>query len=91
MDKLLVALAGLAVAMAGAPVRAHHSFAAQFDDKAPVTLKGTLSKMEWLNPHTWIHIDVKDADGKVVTGLLKVRLRIVCCDAASGRLISRLE
>ena len=67
MNKLLVALAGLAVVMAGAPVRAHHSFAAQFDDKAPVTLKGTLSKMEWLNPHTWINIDVKDADGKVVT------------------------
>jgi len=67
MNKLLIASAGLAVVMAGAPVRAHHSFAAQFDDKAPVTLKGTLSKMEWLNPHTWIHIDVKDADGKVVT------------------------
>jgi hypothetical protein len=67
MNKLLIALAGLAVVMAGAPVRAHHSFAAQFDDKAPVTLKGTLSKMEWLNPHTWIHVDVKEADGKVVT------------------------
>jgi uncharacterized protein DUF6152 len=67
MNKVLIALAGLAVVTAGAPVRAHHSFAAQFDDKAPVTLKGTLSKMEWLNPHTWIHVDVKDADGKVVT------------------------
>jgi hypothetical protein len=67
MNKLFIALAGLCVVMAGAPVRAHHSFAAQFDDKAPVTLKGTLSKMEWLNPHTWIHIDVKEADGKVVT------------------------
>ena len=67
MNKVLIALAGLGVVMAGAPVRAHHSFAAQFDDKAPVTLKGTLSKMEWLNPHTWIYVDVKDADGKVVT------------------------
>src|SRR5258705_3654870 len=67
MKKLLIAFAGLAVVMAGPPVRAHHSFAAQFDDKAPVTLKGTLAKMEWLNPHTWIHVDVKDADGKVVT------------------------
>jgi hypothetical protein len=67
MNKLLVALAGLVAVMAGAQVSAHHSFEAQFDDKAPVTLKGTLSKMEWLNPHTWIHIDVKDPDGKVVT------------------------
>ena len=67
MRTLLVALASLGVVMAAAPVAAHHSFAAQFDDKAPVTLKGTLSKMEWLNPHTWIHIDVKEPDGKVVT------------------------
>ena len=66
MKKVLIALAGLGVVMAGASVSAHHSFAAQFDDKAPVTLKGTLSKMEWLNPHTWIYVDVKDADGKVV-------------------------
>ena len=67
MRKRLFALASLGVVMAAAPVWAHHSFAAQFDDKAPVTLKGTLSKMEWLNPHTWIHVDVKEPDGKVVT------------------------
>ena len=67
MRKRLFALASLGVVMAAAPVWAHHSFAAQFDDKAPVTIKGTLSKMEWLNPHTWIHVDVKEPDGKVVT------------------------
>jgi hypothetical protein len=67
MRKLLAACASLGVVLAAAPVVAHHSFAAQFDDKAPITVKGTLSKMEWLNPHTWIHIDVKEADGKVVT------------------------
>ena len=67
MRTRLIALASLGVVIAAAPVWAHHSFAAQFDDKAPVTIKGTLSKMEWLNPHTWIHVDVKEPDGKVVT------------------------
>jgi hypothetical protein len=67
MRTLLVAFMSLGVVTAAAPVWAHHSFAAQFDDKAPVTIKGTLSKMEWLNPHTWIHVDVKEPDGKVVT------------------------
>ena len=67
MRKRLIALASLGLVIAAAPVWAHHSFAAQFDDKAPITIKGTLSKMEWLNPHTWIHVDVKEPDGKVVT------------------------
>ena len=67
MRKRLFALASLGLVIAAAPVWAHHSFAAQFDDKAPITIKGTLSKMEWLNPHTWIHVDVKEPDGKVVT------------------------
>ena len=44
---------------------AHHSFAAEFDDKQPVTLTGTLTKMEWTNPHGWIYIDVRGQDGKV--------------------------
>jgi hypothetical protein len=67
MRKRLIVLASLGLVIAAAPVWAHHSFAAQFDDKAPITIKGTLSKMEWLNPHTWIHVDVKEPDGKVVT------------------------
>lgn len=57
-----------AVLLAGsAPVFAHHSFSAEFDINQPVTLKGVLSKFEWVNPHGWIYIDVKGADGKVVT------------------------
>jgi hypothetical protein len=67
MRKRLIVLASLGLVVAAAPVWAHHSFAAQFDDKAPITIKGTVSKMEWLNPHTWIHVDVKEPDGKVVT------------------------
>ena len=67
--KTQLAVAGVVVGLvlAVAPIRAHHSFAAEFDVNQPITLKGTLSKMEWVNPHGWIYIDVKAADGKVTT------------------------
>jgi hypothetical protein len=49
-----------------APLTAHHSFAAEFDEHQPVTLKGILTRFEWVNPHGWLYIDVKEPDGKVV-------------------------
>ena len=52
-------------------VAAHHSFAAEFDAKQPVTLKGTVIKMEWINPHSWIHIDVKNPDGTVTEWMVE--------------------
>jgi hypothetical protein len=61
----VVAGAALLTAAAAVPVVAHHSFAAEFDAKRPVKLRGTVTKMEWINPHSWVHIDVKTADGKV--------------------------
>ena len=54
-----------------AAVSAHHSFAAEFDANAPVQLRGTIVKVEWINPHTWIHIDVKGSDGKTVRWMIE--------------------
>jgi hypothetical protein len=66
--KFFAVIGGAALLVAAAtPVLAHHSFAAEFDSNKPVTIKGTVSKVEWTNPHSWIHIDVKAPDGKVET------------------------
>ena len=64
MKKLTMAVLGIAMLWAAVPAVAHHSFAAEFDEKQPITLKGKLTKMEWVNPHGWLHIDVEE-NGKV--------------------------
>jgi hypothetical protein len=64
--KLAIMIGSMSVFMSVAPVWAHHSFAAEYDQHKPVKLVGTVTKVELINPHVWIHIDVKDQDGKVV-------------------------
>ena len=63
-QRFAAACAVLAVSATGTLV-AHHAFSAEFDPKAPVTLRGPVTKVEWINPHAWIHIDVPAADGRV--------------------------
>src|SRR6185295_19824973 len=65
-SKLMSVVAGAGMMMAAAlSVSAHHSFSAEFDSTKPVTLEGKVVMMEWVNPHSWLHIDVTGADGKV--------------------------
>src|SRR5215475_5253263 len=60
-----LAFAALLFTLTVLPVSAHHAFAAEFDAKKPIKIRGTVTKMEWINPHAWIHIDVKKQDGTV--------------------------
>jgi len=67
--KFAVVLAAVAMVLAGsaASVGAHHAFSAEFDSNKPLKFKGTISKMEWTNPHVWLHLDVKNKNGQVET------------------------
>jgi len=62
--KLAVVIAGLLMMTgAAAPLSAHHAFAAEFDAKKPIKLEGTVTRLQWTNPHAWIYMDVKKPDG----------------------------
>ena len=69
--KLAVAITGACLALGAAPLWAHHAFSSEFDVAKPLTLKGTLSKWEMINPHSWFHIEVKDQDGKAVEWMVE--------------------
>ena len=61
--KAILALAAVAVALAGVPAVAHHAFSAEFDADRPIHLEGVVVKMEWINPHAWVHVEVTNDDG----------------------------
>ena len=62
---LPIVVVGIALFLGTGSVWAHHAVVAEFDLSKPITMRGTLTKLEWTNPHGWIHMDVKGADGKV--------------------------
>ena len=64
---LALATVSLALLFSTASLQAHHSFSATYDGNKPITLRGTIVKMGWQNPHAHLYVDVKNADGKVVT------------------------
>jgi len=63
--RLAAFAASVSALLAGPPLFAHHSFAAEFDENKPITIKGTLTRMDWVNPHGWIYMDVKGPDGQI--------------------------
>ena len=70
----LFVMAGAAMATAllgGASALAHHAFAAEFDANKPVNLRGPVTRVEWINPHAWIHIDSKNADGTITKWMVE--------------------
>ena len=74
MRKELAGLAtifGVVLAIAAVPTLAHHAFSAEFDADRPIHLEGTVVKMEWINPHAWVHLEVLGEDGDTVTWMIE--------------------
>ena len=67
----VLAIATVGTWLLGAPVAAHHSLASQFDESKPLTLQGVITKVEWVNPHVYVHLDVKDPNGTVANWSLE--------------------
>ena len=66
-----IAIAGLALIVSAAPARAHHAFATEFDASRPVVFTGRVTKVELINPHSWIHVDVENEDGTVTSWMIE--------------------
>jgi len=64
-NRLHLVVSGVVLLLTAIPGAAHHSFAAEFDLGKPVSVHGTVTKVDWVNPHSWIYVDVKGADGNV--------------------------
>lgn len=71
IQKTLLATSGLGLLLAATPLWAHHAFEAEYDQKKPVHLVGKVTEMEWINPHSWIHVDVVGPDGKVTNWMVE--------------------
>jgi hypothetical protein len=69
--KQIAAIVSAGAMICAVPAWAHHAFAAEFDAKKPVHLEGVVSKVELINPHSWIHVDVKGADGTVTSWMVE--------------------
>ena len=69
---LIVSFVIAALVTFSIPLAAHHAFSAEFDDKKPVKLRGNVVKMDWINPHAWLYIDVKGSDGAIVSWMIEL-------------------
>jgi hypothetical protein len=69
--KLFFVISGISLLLAAIPAWAHHAFAAEFDASRPLKLHGTVTEWEMINPHSWIHLDVKNDDGTVVSWMIE--------------------
>jgi Family of unknown function (DUF6152) len=68
---VILVVAGIVLGAAVTPVRAHHAFASEFDARKPVKFTATVTKMEWINPHSWMHVEVKKPDGTVENWMIE--------------------
>ncbi|HTB16412.1 MAG TPA: DUF6152 family protein [Bryobacteraceae bacterium] len=69
--KTIAAIVSAGAMLCAVPAWAHHAFAAEFDAKKPVHLEGVVTKVELINPHSWIHVDIKNADGTVTSWMVE--------------------